>query len=239
MVLGLVMVGGGAARAEDARVAFLTRQLKGTSDARVKAQTVLLLGQTGAEGAVGPLCEALKDPEAVVRSAAANALGDLRLASALDCLKAGLGESDQAVRTAMERALAVGPVSAGALYVNIEPIEDKVGSLPPTALPLAEKIMREKLSGFGAAFAPPNEEKKSAAALIKARNLKGYALKLQLLPGASANGMKVEMLIMTYPEQALKGSWNVKGSGAKPESLIKVMVPRVLEDAAGDLEWKH
>ncbi len=220
-------------------MAFLTKQLAGAKDPRVKAQTVLVLGQTGAESAVVPLCEALKDSEVVVRAAAANALGDLRLASAVACLKASSGEADQAVRSAVERAISQGAVQAGALYVNLVPIEDKVGGLPDTTLKLAEKLMREKLTGFGASFAPPNEEKKSAQALIRARNLKGYQLKLQLLPGASANGMKVEMLIMTYPEQSLKGSWNVKGSGAKPESLIKAMVPRVLEDAAGDLEWKH
>jgi hypothetical protein len=50
--------------------------------------------------------------------------------------------------------------------------------------------------------------------------------------------LKIEMLIMTYPEQALKGSWNVKAAGGKPESLIKAMVPRVVDDAASDLEWK-
>jgi hypothetical protein len=43
---------------------------------------------------------------------------------------------------------------------------------------------------------------------------------------------------MTYPDQSLKGTWNVKASGGKPESLIKAMVPRVVEDAAADLEWK-
>jgi hypothetical protein len=99
--------------------------------------------------------------------------------------------------------------------------------------------MREKLNGYGAAFAPANEDKKSAASLIRARKLKGFQLQMQLLPGASEKGLKVEMLIMSYPENALKGSWNVKAAGGKPESLIKAMVPRVLEDAANDLEWKN
>jgi hypothetical protein len=60
---------------------------------------------------------------------------------------------------------------------------------------------------------------------------------VNLLPSAS-NGLKLEILVMTYPEQSLQGSWNVKASGAKYENLLKAMVPRVIEDASEDLEWK-
>jgi hypothetical protein len=44
---------------------------------------------------------------------------------------------------------------------------------------------------------------------------------------------------MSYPEQALKGNWSVKASGGKPEKLIHAMVWRVVDDAAGDLDWKN
>lgn len=225
--------------AQDARVSFLAKQMKSAQDPRVRSQTVLLLGQTASESAVPPLCDALRDPEAIVRSAAASALGDLRMPAALACLKAALGEADTSVRQSLERALATPAITPGGLYLNVEPVQDKVGGLPEAVLGLAERLVHERLTALGATFAPPNEEKKAAQVLIKARNLKGYQLRLQLLPGASGSGMKVEMLIMTYPEQALKGSWNVKASGGKPESLIKAMVPRVIDDAAGDLEWKN
>jgi hypothetical protein len=228
-----------ALAAEDARVSFLKSQLHAAKDPRVRAQTVLLLGQTASEGAVEPLCQALRDGEPVVRTAAASALGDLRLQSAMDCLKAALGESDTAVRSALERAVQQGAVSSGSLYVSVEPIADKVGTLPEGLVQLAEATLRERLKALGAAFAPANEEKKAAQALIKARKLKGYQLKLQLLPGSTEKGLKVEMLVMTYPEQALQGSWNVKAAGGKPEALIKAMVPRVVDDAAGDLNWKN
>ena len=224
--------------AEDARVSYLVKQLAGAKDPRVRAQTVLLLGQTASDAAVSPVCGVLKDAESLVRSAAASALGELRTESAMACLKAALGESDPGVRAAMEKALALGVVLTGGLYLQVEPVQDKVGNLPAGILVLADKLMREKLSSLGANIAPQNEEKKSAESLIRARKLKGYLLRMQLLPGSSEKGLKVEMLVMTYPDQALKGSWNVKAAGGKPESLIKAMVPRVLDDAANDLEWK-
>lgn len=239
LVVFLSLVASQAA-AEDARVTFLSKQLTTTKDPRVRAQTVLLLGQTGSEAAVPLLCAELKNPEVVVRAAAANALGDLRLASATECLTSSLNESDATVRSQVEKAIAQGAVTAGALYVSVEPVQDKIGGLSESLLGLAEKVLRDKLVGnFKASLAPSNEEKQSASALIKARNLKAFQLRLQLLPGSTEKGLKVEMLIMTYPDQSLKGTWNVKASGGKPESLIKAMVPRVLDDAAADLEWKQ
>ena len=48
---------------EDARVTYLIKQLAGAKDPRVRAQTVLLLGSTGSDGAVAPVCGTLKDPD--------------------------------------------------------------------------------------------------------------------------------------------------------------------------------
>lgn len=229
--------------AEDPRVTLLSRQLASAKDPRNRVQIVVLLGQTKHESAVSYLCSALKDQEPLVRTAAASSLGELALPSAIACLKGALGEGDPTVRAAMERALKAGAaatsVARGALYVSLEPVQDKVGDLPANLLQLAEEKMREKLESMGATFAPPAEDKKKAAALVRTQQLKAYQLRLQLLPGESAKGLKVEMLIMTYPDQSLKGTWNVKASGGKPESLIKAMVPRVVEDAATDLEWQN
>lgn len=234
------------AQAHDARVAFLTKQLSVAKDPRVKTQTVLLLGQTASPDAVKPLCESLRDREPVVRTAAVNALADLKQPSALQCLKSALNETDVSFRAALERAIAalnqrdsVAVLSAprvGGLYVHLEPVVDKAGLGDGTAL--AVSLLRETLTGLGAAFAPEAEDRKAAQALIKLKKLKGYQLRLQLLPGATSTALKVEMLIMTYPEQALQGSWNVKASGGDTEALIRAMVPRVVEDAADDLNWK-
>jgi hypothetical protein len=238
-VLSVLVLSVAAFAEEDARVTYLVKQLAGANDPRVRAQTVLLLGQTGSDSAVGPVCGVLKDAESIVRSAAASALGEIRSEAAVNCLKTAMGESDPGVRAAMAKALAQGALKTGGLYLQVDPVQDKVGDLPSNILALADQIMRDKLSSLGASIAPQNEDKKSATNLIRARKLKGFQLRMQLLPGSTDKGLKVEMLIMSYPEQALKGSWNVKAAGGKQESLIKAMVPKVLDDAANDLEWKN
>ena len=126
----------------------------------------------------------------------------------------------------------------GALYVATEPVVDPGGTLPPTVCPNADAALHAHLEALGAHFAPAGEDKKAAVALLRQHNLKGYQLKLQVLPGSTEKSLQVEMLVMTYPERSLKGSWRVKAAGAKPEALLKVMVPRVVDDAAGDLGWK-
>ncbi|MDP3234628.1 MAG: HEAT repeat domain-containing protein [Myxococcales bacterium] len=224
--------------AADARVTLLAKQLTTTKDPRVRSQTVLLLGQTQSDDAVAPLCASLKDPESIVRSAAASALGELHTEAAIDCLKAGLGESDPGVRAALQRAISSTAVTRGSLYLNVEPTADTEGGLDSRLVSLAHETLTKQLTTLGAAFAPAGEEKKAAQALIKARALRGFQVRMQLGPGATEKQLKVEMLIMTYPDQALQGSWNVKASGGKPEALIKAMVPKVVEDAAGDLNWK-
>ena len=117
-----------------------------------------------------------------------------------------------------------------------EAINDKVGVTPDVAQ-LANDLLKQKLTSIGATFAPQGESKPQAATLIKAKKLRGYLLRVNLLPNAS-NGLKLEILVMTYPEQSLQGSWNVKAAGAKYENLLKLMVPRVIDDASEDLEWK-
>lgn len=239
-VLALLLLTALPALAEgDARVDFLTRQLTTARDPRVRSQTALLLGQTGSAAAVGPLCALLPDPEVVVRAAVVNALGELRLAPALECLQRAGAEEDPGVKAELQKALAKGPVAEGVLYLALEPIQDKVGTLGEAVLQLAEALLRDTVvARFHAALAPASEEKRAAAALVKARHLRAFQLRVQLLPGKTERALKVQMLVMTYPEQSLKGSWNVQAAGGKPESQLKAIVPRVLDDAAGELEWK-
>lgn len=124
-------------------------------------------------------------------------------------------------------------VSAGGLYLRLQPV-------PPGDLsPLVEKLLHTKLEALGASFAPEGEDKKTALAAIKANHLKGFQLGVTLEAGEAPGSMKVQLLVMSYPEQALKGSWSVKASGGKPEKLVTAMVNRVVDDAAGDLDWKN
>lgn len=123
--------------------------------------------------------------------------------------------------------------SAGRLYLRLQPI-------PASDLsPLVEKLLRAKLESLGASFAPEGEDKKTALAAIKANHLKGFQLGVTLEAGEAPGSMKVQLLVMSYPEQALKGSWSVKASGGKPDKLVTAMVNRVVDDAAGDLDWKN
>lgn len=232
--------------AQDAKITFLIKQLSTAKDPRLRAQTCTILGKSGSPYAVAPLCGALKDGEAIVRSAAAGSLGELHLPEAIACLKSALGESDNAVRNALERALkepavAIAPtpnVAQGSLYIAIDPVTDKVGTLPPDVVSLAEGLIREKVTSLGAALAPAGENKSAAQTLINKHGLKGYLLRTNLLPNGTS-GLKIEILIMTYPDQALQGSWNVKAAGGKYEAQLKAMVPRVVDNAAADLEWKQ
>lgn len=123
------------------------------------------------------------------------------------------------------------------LYVSLE-FADEGAGLSPAASSLADGLLRERLGGLGAAFAPAGEDKATALKAITSRHLKGYLLRVKAGPHPSATGLKVEMLVMSYPEQALKGSWSVKAQGGKPETLLKAMVPRVVDDVAQDLEWR-
>lgn len=223
----------------DARMRFLARQLSSAKDPRVRAQTAVVLGASEDPAAVPPLCGALKDPEPVVRSAAAKALGDLQLSSALACLQKSRGEANSDVRLAIAKAIEQleRPAAGPSLYVAIAPVVDKSGALSSDALRMAEELLRARLSKLGAIFAPPGESKASAQALIRARKLRGWMVRMQFQPHAG-NGLKVNLLCLTYPEQALKGDYAVKASGGKAVDLIRAMVPRVVEDAAEDLEWR-
>lgn len=237
-VLFVSLVASSAMAAEDARVAIFVKQLTTSKDVRVRAQIVLLLGQTASEAAVRPLCATLKDPEPVVRSASAKALGDLRLAAARACLDSRKDEPDATVRSELEKARAQPTVEPGALYLSLAPVEDGGGGLAPALLELADRSLREKVTAMKAVVAPLVEDQRQVASFVRARNLRAYQLRLQLAPGATERGLRVELLILTYPDQSLKGSWNVKAGGGKPESLVRLMVPRVVDDAATDLEWK-
>jgi len=125
--------------------------------------------------------------------------------------------------------------ASGGLYIDLEP-----GTAPSAeASALAEKTLRAKLDAFGAHLAPDQEDPKAAVSLLKAKQLKGYQLRVHLLPSETGAGFKVEMLVLSYPEQALKGTWSVKASGGKPEKVIPLLVNKVVDDAAGDLDWKN
>jgi hypothetical protein len=240
LVLLLVLSASLAQAQTDARVTFLSKQLATAKDPRVRVQAALVLGASQDPAAVTPLCNAMKDPEAVVRSAAAKSLGDLRDSRAVACLSERKKDASADVQLAVAKALELlaRPGGKSPLYVSIDPVVDKSGDLPPDVLKLAEELLKSKLTKMGANFAPPGESKAAALSLIRSKKLKGFLFKVNLQPTAT-NGLKIDLLVMTYPEQSIQGSWNVKAAGAKPADLLKLMVPKVVDDAAEDLEWSR
>ena len=226
--------------AQDAAVAYLAKQLRTAKDVRVRAQTAVILGgtQKAKSEAVAPLCDGLKDVEAVVRSAAANALGDLGEEPGLACVKLAMADDDANVKSAARKALeklSTPPVPPGSLYFNVDQVRSDVGD---DASALADQLLRQKLSTLGGRMAPLGESKATASALVKARKLRGFLLRPQIKPG-NANGLKLEVLVMSYPDQVLQGTFDAKASGGKRESQIKAMVSRVIDEAADELSWKE
>jgi hypothetical protein len=233
-----LMLGMAAYAQADAKLDYLSKQLATAKDPRLRTQAAVILGASKTPAAVTPLCRALKDSEAVVRSAVARAIAELRQPSGLSCLKSHK-EFNPEVRTVVANALAAlaAAASVKSLYVALEPIRDETGNLSSEDLKLAESLLREKLGRMGARFAPAGESKSAAQSVVRGKGVKGYLLRPKVnVVGA---GLKFDLLVMTYPEQSLKGTYNVKASGAKPPALLKAMVPRVVDDAAHDLEWNQ
>lgn len=238
VVLSLVVMAS-SAWAEDARVAFLSKQLASTKDARVKAQTLLLLGQSKHPDAVPVVCGALSTPDRIVRAAAAQALSELPVSAARTCAVEALkNEADERIKAMLQRVVGEAVAASGAplIYLSFDGPISKVDDLSEAALEMTNLIAREKLSALGASFAPAGETKAQAIKLLRTTKMKGYRLQMQVQP-TSSGGLRIELMVLTYPENSLQGSWSVKASGPKYESLIKVMVPRVIDDAARELNW--
>lgn len=234
----LVLLAAPLAHAADARVEFLSKQLSTASDPRVRVNAAVGLGALGVPEAIAPLCAALKDSEAIVRGAAARALGDLADPNAIPCLRARK-EPSKDVQLAIGKAIAALEAPKG-LYLMLDPVQDEGGSLSADDLALAESLLRGELAKLGASFAPPGESKAAAASALRSKKLKGFMLKPKA-NGSGAGALELRMMVLTYPEQSIKGTVKVKASakGAKPPVLLKVMVPKLVADAADEYGWKR
>jgi HEAT repeat protein len=225
----------GPALAQDAKIALLSKQLSSASDPRTRSQAALLLGKLNNVKAVTALCKALGDNEAIVRSAVAGALGELKYPESIDCLKGAKNDGDSTVRAAVLRSLEVLSPKPAGLVVAVEAVNDKVGSLSSDVLQLTESLIKEKLASMGATLAPALDPKAAAAA-------KNAPAGWQLRPTLSSNGgtgLKLEILIMSYPDLALRCQVKVGAKGGKPEAQLKALVPKAVSDGASECEWKQ
>jgi hypothetical protein len=181
----------------------------------------------------------LKDPSEQVREAAAQALGKLKEVAGLECLKARKDETDAAARGAIQASIQTLQElkdQSPRVYVLFDGVKDKTGGLRPEVVRFAEARMRRKLTQVGALLAPAKESKAAAQGVLRKHGIQGYRVQAEIHP-TEAGGLMVRMVCIGYPGQALLGDVEVQASGAKPEELLKVLSPRIIEEAADTFEW--
>ncbi|MCY1081172.1 HEAT repeat domain-containing protein [Archangium lansingense] len=223
----------------DSRTASLSKQLGQGQEPRVRTQAAQGLGSSDDPEAVKPLCSGLKDPSEQVRAAAAQALGKLKEVAGLECLKARKGETDTAAQAAIKtsiQTLQELKSQAPRVYVQLGGVKDKTGELKPEVVKFAEARMRRKLTQMGVLLAPAKESKSAAQGVLRKHGIHGFRVQAEI-HSTEAGGLMVRMVCIGYPDQALLGDVEVQASGAKPEELLKVLAPRIIEEAADTFEW--
>src|SRR5579859_6237675 len=224
-VLGILFAAIFATRMASAetKVGFLIDQLKNATDFRLRTQAALSLGASDDPTAVTPLCGALDDTSDSVRSAAAAALGKLKNAAGLPCLRDHMSEPKASVRSVIERSMTALQGSAAwpakppppgpndTFYVAVGPSTDKAGGSDKTVEQIVGQAMQEKLLGLrGYAVAPQGETSAAAGGVIKRNNLKGYFLQARVEPPkTNSNGLTIQVRITmwSYPSKALQGEF--------------------------------
>lgn len=223
----------------DARTASLSRQLGQGRDPQARSTAAQGLGASDDPEALPPLCEGLKDPSEQVRAAAAQALGTLRELAGLECLKARKGETDAAAKTAIQaslKALQALKDQRPRLYVSLVELQDKSGQVKPEVLRVTEARMRRALTKMGALLAPAKENKAAAQGVLRKLGVRGYRLQGEIHETESG-GLRVTVVCIGYPDQALLGDVELQASGGKPEDILKALAPRIIQEAADTFEW--
>lgn len=239
LVLSLLTLPGAVLAQVDSRTAALSRQLGEGQEPRVRSQAAQGLGSSDDPEAVKPLCAGLKDPSEQVRAAAAQALGKLKEMAGLECLKARKGEKDAVARAAIEtsiQTLRELKKQTPRVYVHFAGVKDKTGALRPEVVRFSEARMRRKLTQVGALLAPAKEGKAAAQGVLRKHGIQGFRVQGEI-HSTDSGGLLVRMVCLGYPDQALLGDVEVQASGAKPEDLLKVLAPRIIEEAADTFEW--
>ncbi len=227
--------------AED-RTDFLITRLKYppapgvADDFRIRTSAALGLGslaESDRERAITPLCQALGDPNDIVRQSVAAALKRLARPSAAGCVRSRLKvESNAQVKTQLQRTLDTlegadsgggggggggapsGPwtpkfVQNARFYVAISPITNNTGrpldEVERAILPsLRGKI--ESLGGYQ--LAPAKESMEAAKSTISKRKLKGYYLAISVERFDYTGGnlrVRVKCAVFDYPGKNLRG----------------------------------
>ncbi|MEZ4315079.1 MAG: HEAT repeat domain-containing protein [Polyangiaceae bacterium] len=239
----------------ESKTAELAKQLK-SDDYRVRTQAALALGGTGDEAAIKPLCDALTDSNASVKTAAAAALGKLTKPASLKCLEGAIGkETVPAIKSAMQKSIDTLKAAAAApaappppgkdakYYVAIE-ITNKTSRPAAEIEAIVRAAMQAKLlSKAGYAVAPKGETTVQGGKIVKSKKLKGFVLLATVEAPVYANGslsVKLSVAMATYPDKSIQGSFspkltqsNTPSSDTKSEDvLFKMCAESAIESFA-------
>lgn len=208
------------------RVKFLADKLS-SDDPRVRTSAALALGASNEDGAVEPLCGALKDSAEVVRQASAVALKRLGKAHSVPCLKARLeSEGNEGVKIAINRAIesisAAAPGGAAVAddkikenpsakyYISLSTIANSTGRSQPEVESVVVKAIKSKLEAAGTVqLAPTKETAEAARETMKKRKMNGFYLAIAVDKFDYSNGnlrVKVKIGVFTYPGKSLLGN---------------------------------
>ena len=241
------------AHADADRVKFLADKLS-SEDPRVRTSAALALGATNEDGAVDPLCGALKDSAEVVRQASAVALKRLGRASAVPCLKARLeSEGNDGVKIAIGRAIesisAAGGGGGGGgddkikdnpsakYYISLSTIANSTGRSQPEVESVVAKAIKTKLEAAGTVqLAPTKETADAAKETMKKRKMSGFYLAIAVDKFDYSNGnlrVKVKIGVFTYPGKSLLGNVDKALTKEGVSSGDKSSEDQLLDMAAG------
>lgn len=225
--------------AADSRLEFARSQLASAKDPRLRAQAALVLAALKSPQAIPPLCASLADPSPLVRAAAARALGSVAGAGAKECLRRHR-ETDSAARAEVSAALAALEARARPrVYVSLGTIQTTVGKLSPDAEVSAERELRAALQKTeGVLVAPRGENPEAARAVIERGGLRAYqfSVSLKAEPGGVVS---MDVLFLRYPDRTMLEEVELGAQGGDPETLIRLLAPRVVDRAAKMLEWSQ
>ena len=72
--------------------------------------------------------------------------------------------------------------------------------------------------------------------ILRKHGIQGFRLQAEIHP-TEGGGLRVSVVCISYPDQSLLGDVELQASGAKPEELLKVLAPRIIDEAADTFEW--
>lgn len=217
---------------EPADVDHLVQNLSGGSDFRIRTQAALALGASKSKRAVEPLCAGLGDQNATVRAASAAALGRLRMGGS-DCLQKRLAnETNDSVKSAIQKALDPVFTSDTKYYVAIGKVSDKTGRSGDEVDSIVHSAMAGAATDQTAfTLAPVGEVLIDAKRRLSAHTgVKPVFLSPRVPPPEYSGGnltIRIEIAMFSYPDKSLIGSFTTK--------LTQQGVPSPDKDTENDL----